>query len=382
MEQLRRMPLADQQNKMRTGAIKTVDKRSVGIENNKQPLVDKRNTTMGGGKQLVEIAKKLTRSASIAIPTTTVSTKESVEPKARSSDAKEVIDRSSIIDIDACDEDNPLHAAEYVRDIYRYLFYLERRQPIRADYLTESGSEVTPRMRSILADWLIQVHLRFHLLPETLHMTVLLLDRYLQTACKEVSKKELQLVGVSCMFVASKYEEMYAPEIQDFVYITDNAYTKRDILRTEIKVLSALCFDIGRPHSIHFLRRFSKAFDAEPETHTLAKFISELAMVAYGLVHVLPSEIAAASLWLAIHLESKGAWDAKMDHYTTYSEADLKPTVRCLSKTLLAMHKEQSKLNAVWKKYSSSKFMHISQLCKTHLKVIETIATTTNASTF
>jgi len=98
------------------------------------------------------------------------------------------------------------------------------------------------------------VHLRFHLLPETLHMTVLLLDRYLQTACKEVSKKELQLVGVSCMFAASKYEEMYAPEIQDFVYITDNAYTKRDILRTEIKVLSALCFDIGRPHSIHFLR--------------------------------------------------------------------------------------------------------------------------------
>ncbi len=161
-------------------------------------------------------------------------------------------------------------------------------------------------------------------------------------------------------------------------------------------MLSALNFDIGRPHSIHFLRRFSKAFDAEPETHTLAKFISELAMVSYGLVHVLPSEIAAASLWLAIHLESKGRWvseaiivtlckcvdfqDAKMDHYTTYSEVDLKPTVRCLSKTLLAMHKEQNKLNAVWKKYSSSKFMHISQLCKTHLKVIESIATTSASS--
>jgi hypothetical protein len=114
---------------MRSGAIKITDKRNtmVSVDNKPPPLGDKRNTTMNNKQPaLVEMTKKLTRSASIAIPATAV--KENVEPKARSSDTKEVISRSSnspIADIDACDEDNPLHAAEYVRDIYRYLFYLE-----------------------------------------------------------------------------------------------------------------------------------------------------------------------------------------------------------------------------------------------------------------
>jgi cyclin B len=79
-------------------------------------------------------------------------------------------------------------------------------------------------MRAILVDWIIEVHLKFKLLPETLFITVSLIDRYLEKV--QIKRNNLQLVGVTAMLIATKYEEIYAPEVRDFVYITDNAYTK------------------------------------------------------------------------------------------------------------------------------------------------------------
>lgn len=61
------------------------------------------------------------------------------------------------------------------------------------------------------------------------------------------------------MFLAAKYEEMYIPSIEDFVYMTDNTYTKSDIRRMEIQILKTLNFIIAKPISLNFLRRFSKA---------------------------------------------------------------------------------------------------------------------------
>ena len=73
-----------------------------------------------------------------------------------------------------------------------------------------------------------------------------------------VSRRKLQLVGVTAMLVACKYEEMYAPEVGDFAYITDNAFTKAQILEMEQLVLRTLNFELGRPLPLHFLRRASK----------------------------------------------------------------------------------------------------------------------------
>ena len=83
-------------------------------------------------------------------------------------------------------------------------------------------------MRTVLVDWLIEVHLKFKLLPETLYLTVNLIDRDL--ALESVSRKRLQLVGVTAMLIASKYEEIYPPEIKDFVFVTDQAYNRDDVL--------------------------------------------------------------------------------------------------------------------------------------------------------
>ena len=80
-------------------------------------------------------------------------------------------------------------------------------------------------MIAVLIDWLVGVHLQFHLLQETLYTTVAILDRFLQEEGPSIKRCKLQLVGVTAMWIASKVEEMYAPEVSDFVYVTDNSYT-------------------------------------------------------------------------------------------------------------------------------------------------------------
>lgn len=91
--------------------------------------------------------------------------------------------KEDVNDIDKDDHDNPQLVSEYVNDIYAYLRQLETRYPVRPQHLV-SQTEVNGRMRGILIDWLVQVHLRFHLLQETLYLTVAIIDRYLQVrAC-------------------------------------------------------------------------------------------------------------------------------------------------------------------------------------------------------
>ena len=111
-------------------------------------------------------------------------------------------------------------------------------------------------MRAIIIDWLIQVQMKFRLLQETMYMTVSIIDRFMQDNC--VPKKMLQLVGVTATFIASKYEEMYPPEIGDFAFVTNNTYTKHQIRQMEMKILRVLNFSLGRPLPLHFLRRASK----------------------------------------------------------------------------------------------------------------------------
>jgi hypothetical protein len=152
-------------------------------------------------------------------------------------------------------------------------------------------------MRAILIDWLIEVHLKFKLLPETLFLTINMIDRYLEK--QAVQRTKLQLVGVTAMLIASKYEEIYAPEVKDFVYITDKAYTKEEILKMEYHMLTTLDFDMTVPSSFRFLERFAKIANADETLFNLACYLSELTLIEYRMLQYTPSNIAASSLYLA-----------------------------------------------------------------------------------
>uniref|UniRef100_A0A663F162 Cyclin B1 n=1 Tax=Aquila chrysaetos chrysaetos TaxID=223781 RepID=A0A663F162_AQUCH len=205
-------------------------------------------------------------------------------------------------DVDAEDASDPSLCSSYVKDIYKYLRQLEVSRS-RPKYL--DGQKINGNMRAVLMDWLVQVQLKFRLQQETLYLAVAVTDRFLQDNL--VSKKMLQLVGTTAMFIASKYEEMFPPHIGDFAYITDHSYTKLQIYQMEMKILQALDFGVSFPLPPHFLRRISKV----SETPTLQSCMS-------------------------------------------YTESDLLPVMRHIAKNVILVNKGVTMQMAIKDKYASS----------------------------
>ncbi|XP_069838293.1 G2/mitotic-specific cyclin-B2-like isoform X2 [Dendropsophus ebraccatus] len=278
---------------------------------------------------------------------------------------------NNIEDIDAEDADDPKMCSDYVNEVYAYLRQLEVKQFVRPNYM--QGMEVNARMRAILIDWLMQVHSKFQLLQETLYMAVAILDRFLQV--HHVQRNKLQLVGVSSLFVASKYEEMYYPEIADFVYITDNTYSKAEIREMERTILNKLRFDLGRPLPLHFLRRASRSCHAQEEHHVLAKYFMELTLMDYDMVHYLPSIIAAASLCLTQKVLNWGSWNATVQHYTGYTEENLLPVMQHIAKNVFMLNNNMTKFVYVKNKFASRKLNRISTISQLNSPVLLRLAT-------
>lgn len=143
----------------------------------------------------------------------------------------------------------------YVQDMYEYFRNEELSTSVRSMYM-EKQPHINERMRSILVDWLVEVHLKFELIPQTLYLTVNLIDRYLER--KEVPRSKLQLVGVTSLFIASKYEEIYPAPLREHVFICDHAYTSNEILGMEHEIPETLKYQVTVPTAHTFLVRFLK----------------------------------------------------------------------------------------------------------------------------
>lgn len=216
----------------------------------------------------------------------------------------------------------------------------------------ENQVEIQDRMRAILIDWLIEVHLKFTLLPETLYLAVNLIDRFLERV--GVRKNQLQLVGMTCLFIASKYEEIYPPECNDFVYISANAYSREDIFEMEQKILNTLNFSLTAPTSLYFLRRFSKAARSDYKAHTLCKYILELCLLDIKMLKYKPSMIAASSVLLArIMMGIDELWNSTLQHYTKYEQCELYECVRDQASLIIT---NQNSKQAAFRKYSLGRF--------------------------
>ena len=170
----------------------------------------------------------------------------------------------------------------------------------------DNQHEIQWSMRAVLMDWLVQVHHRFNLLPETLFLCVNYIDRFL--SCKVVSLGKLQLVGATAIFIAAKYEEINCPSVQEIVYMVDGGYTIDEILKAERFMLTMLQFELGWPGPMSFLRRISKADDYDLETRTLAKYFLEVTVMDERFIGSPPSFAAAGSHCLARLMLHKGQW--------------------------------------------------------------------------
>lgn len=121
-------------------------------------------------------------------------------------------------------------SGEYANDLHAYWRALENRVAVNSSYMSRQN-DINPKMREILIDWMVEVQLKFKLREESLFLSIHILDRFLDK--RPVSRTKLQLVGCTSLLLASKYEEIFPPEVSDFVSISDRAYTREQIIAME-----------------------------------------------------------------------------------------------------------------------------------------------------
>ncbi|KAM7342514.1 cyclin B isoform 2-T2 [Cochliomyia hominivorax] len=363
---------SDDENKVEGGATTTLRREDSNLTRKSLTKIQAAITQ----KAAAAAATKTTLIKSNSIGGSIAYKKEVVQQKApeKKEDKSKIISIQShsskllddVKDIDEGDGENLILVSEYVNDIYAYLFKLEEEQPVHKNHL-EGQTEVYAKMRAVLIDWINEVHTQFHLVAETFQLAVAIIDRYLQTV-KDTKRSHLQLVGVTALFIAAKYEELFPPAIADFIYITDDTYTGKQIRQMELQIFKALGCNLSRPLPIHFLRRFSKAADAEDNHHAMSKYFLELAMIEYDMSHYKPSEIAAASLFLSLNLLKENSnipsglnnkhWNSTLEWYSRYSVEHLRPIAKKLAS--VARNAPHAKLKAVYTKYQASKFQKVS----------------------
>ncbi|RDY10030.1 Cyclin-A2-2, partial [Mucuna pruriens] len=274
-------------------------------------------------------------------------------------------DGLGIVDIDSVELKDPQVWSSYAPDIYNNMCVREfERRPL-ANYMDELQQDITPSMRGILIDWIVEVSEEYKLVPDTLYLTVNLIDRFLSQSL--IQKQRLQLLGVTCMLIASKYEEICAPRVEEFCFITDNTYTKAEVLKMESEVLNLLHFQLSSPTTKTFIRRFILAAHSSykvsyVELEFLANYLAELTLVEYSFLQFLPSLIAASAVLLARWTlnQSEHPWNSTMEHYTNYKVSELKTTVLALAD--LQVDTRGCCLNAIREKYKQHKFMGVANL--------------------
>ncbi|KAL1778247.1 cyclin-A1 isoform X1 [Sigmodon hispidus] len=249
-----------------------------------------------------------------------------------------------------------INVTEYAEEIHHYLREAEVRHRPKAHYMRKQP-DITEGMRAILVDWLVEVGEEYKLRTETLYLAVNFLDRFL--SCMSVLRGKLQLVGTAAILLASKYEEIYPPDVDEFVYITDDTYTKRQLLRMEHLLLKVLAFDLTVPTTNQFLLQYLRRQGVCIRTENLAKYVAELSLLeADPFLKYLPSLVAAAAYCLANYIVNRHFWPETLAAFTGYSLSEIVPCLSELHKACLGIpHRPQQ---AIREKYKTSKYLHVS----------------------
>lgn len=239
---------------------------------------------------------------------------------------------------------NPQLVRLYFSEIFDFMQSTEDLFQVKSDYFLLQ-SEINHTSRAFLLDWLVTVHSKFRLLQETLYITVNLIDRYLSK--RMVTKKQLQLVGVTALFIAAKYEEIYPPNAKDFLTTTEGVYTKMHLVKMEVDMLKVMNFQITFPTPWRFLEKY-------PELHVnpsalLAEYILELGQIEFVIAKYKPSTQAAACLYLSNLLTNK----TQLWNLDTFPDSQIQDCIKDFQKILKSS--QSHPLTSVREKYLKKK---------------------------
>lgn len=204
------------------------------------------------GRDITNLDKRLKKNVSIyeKVP---VATK--VETKTRSRSLyghKEVLPNASVM-LPARDA-----IMDYKQEVMDFVVRLQKVEP------HDTQKHVTEKMRQILIDWLVDVHDSFELKEQTLYLALSYLSDY--ASLREISKEDYQLAGIACLWIASKYEEIYPPRTRNYIEVTADTYTIRDLKNMESNILEALGFDLNRTTA---LQLFEGMIESEPASESV-----------------------------------------------------------------------------------------------------------------
>lgn len=281
---------------------------------------------------------------------------------------------SSLEPWDATDINNDCYVTDYIDSIMTNLRDDELKNfngcivENEFDFMS-TQRDVNIRMRSVLIDWLIEVHRKFKLLPATYFLGINMLDRYM--AKKQLHRRKLQLAGCTCLWIASKYHEIYAPEMDDFVYISDNAFSASDLEQMEIEILKTLSFTLTVPTVLNYAQRYSKISSYYLSKEREIKIISDLIMYCaehcvlnYELCRKYPSELGAACFsYSCLSTKVFSLKTFKKDNLEQtmgYELSQLIPTMKLIHSTVKNAKKSRHK--AVYKKFCNAKYSNIGKL--------------------
>lgn len=225
--------------------------------------------------------------------------------------------------------------------------------------------DINEKMRCILIDWMIDVVLKYHLDHSTLHLSVHLIDRYLSKTT--VMRKRLQLVGITAMFIASKFSLIASqdlPRVRDWVYITDHAYEQDEVHHMECHMLYVLDFRVMAPTAAQFFDFLQEANSCDDVHRALAQYILELGLLQIRMLEYTPSHVAASAILLSNrYMRRQPLWPDVMCQESRHSESALSECVEVFKELHEASRGGSGgKLAAVYKKFSRQAYHSVAKL--------------------
>lgn len=203
------------------------------------------------GRDITNLDKRLKKNTSIyeKVP---VASKPEVKVRSRSLYGhKEALGNSSAV--------LPCRDAigEYRQEVIDFMARIQKAEP------QDAQKQVTEKMRQILIDWMVDVHDSFELKEQTLHLALSYLADY--SALREISKEDYQLAGIACLWIASKYEEIYPPRTRNYIEVTADTYSVKDLKSMEGSIIEALGFDLNRTTALQLLEGMLENGDQNQE---------------------------------------------------------------------------------------------------------------------
>ena len=259
-------------------------------------------------------------------------------------------------------QENISYVGEYLEEIYVNLLLEETQATTKPKFgYMDTQPEINEIMRAILIDWIIDVHLRFNLRQETLFMTIWLIDTYLSFAF--VHRDKLQLLGITCLLISCKSHEIYYPQNDKLIEMTDNAYSKEEMLTMENEILKKLNFFIVCPNPIDFYNILSKMFNFEKKQYYLGNFFIESALVNYQILKYSSSVIASSCTYLVMKYYRINGYQKLYNNFII-NEQFPEDVIKDAAKEIYVLvdNLSKSKFKSVKKKYSLTQFENVSEI--------------------